>query len=224
MSYDLVKSVRDLIMQGVGDTPRLEYILDRLESGKYLFLSDQKYLENLLLSNQNKQPVITDPKIEVNYLKKFENNLRSLNEQLENTIKSKQKDQIKITSEHMRSLDDQNLREKYQNGSKNENLTLVLSVVLGFISLQGIGHMYIGKIARGLGILTLSLLLSSVGLSYFMGIITKDDIPSSINPFFIPLILTGYLGLYVFQILDGHKLCVTYNRYLSQHEQIPPWW
>ena len=107
---------------------------------------------------------------------------------------------------------------------KKEEVTLILSVVLGLISLQGIGYIYLGKIGRGVGILALSLLLFTLWISYATGVITKDSVPSFVSFYFLPITAIGYLGLYVFQILDSRKLCTVYNEYISQQGKRPPWW
>ena len=74
LAYELVKSIRGLIQQGVGDSARLEYILDRLEKGKVLYHSDKQYLENLLYPNETttEQPT----KLESNSLEKLNTELK----------------------------------------------------------------------------------------------------------------------------------------------------
>ena len=48
MSSDLIKSVIYLIESGKGDVGRLNYILNALQDGKTLFVSDKKYLDTLI--------------------------------------------------------------------------------------------------------------------------------------------------------------------------------
>ena len=48
MSSDLIKSVIYLIESGKGDVGRLNYILNVLQDGKTLFVSDKKYLDTLI--------------------------------------------------------------------------------------------------------------------------------------------------------------------------------
>ena len=225
MSYDLVRSVRNLMQQGIGDAPRLEYILDRLEKGKYLYLSDQKYLENLLSENEKTKP--HEAKGEPHSLEKLETDLKNLNSQLEKILEIRERSE-KASSDSLKSVEaptKQRIADVTVSTSrKSEDMALVLSVVLGLISLQGIGHIYIGKIARGAGILSLSLLLFTIWISYVTGIITKSSIPSFASFYFLPVVAVGYLGLYVFQILDSRKLCATYNEYISEQGKRPPWW
>ncbi len=48
LATDLIKTVLYLIDSGKGDIGRLNYILNRLQDGKPLFISDRKYLEPLI--------------------------------------------------------------------------------------------------------------------------------------------------------------------------------
>ncbi len=48
MSSDLVRSVLYLIESKKGDVGRLNYILNTLQDGKFLFISDKKYLDTLI--------------------------------------------------------------------------------------------------------------------------------------------------------------------------------
>jgi len=44
-----------------------------------------------------------------------------------------------------------NYSPQYQTGHKDESTTLILSIILGLIGLPGIGHMYVGKVGKGVG-------------------------------------------------------------------------
>src|SRR5260370_14810599 len=207
MAYELVKSIRKLIQQGVGDTARLEYILEMIEKGRDLYFSDKKYLDNLLYTNDTVVDEHEEIKTELHSLEKIETDIKKLNTQLQTILKNKQRaEKIKsdlvqrsIPPQTKPKLVDENIVTR-----KNEEITLVLAIVLGLVSLQGIGHIYIRKIARGIGILVLSLLLSTLCISY---LVVHISIPSFMSSFFLPLLVVGYLGLYIFQVLDSRKLC-----------------
>ncbi len=97
-----------------------------------------------------------------------------------------------------------NYSPQYQTGHKDESTTLILSIILGLIGLPGIGHMYVGKVGKGVGILIGSWILIAVGvLTLGIGFII-------------------YLILFIWQIFDSRTLCRQYNNYLSQHGR-PPW-
>ncbi|TLX78074.1 MAG: hypothetical protein E6L05_01595 [Thaumarchaeota archaeon] len=53
MSSDLIRSVLYLIESKKGDVGRLNYILNALQDGKSLFVSDKKYLDTLILTYIN---------------------------------------------------------------------------------------------------------------------------------------------------------------------------
>ncbi len=224
MSYEVIRTVRQLIESGIGDSARLVHILDRLEGGKYLYLSDQKYLENLLSSSEKilSKPATSEPQ----EFENLETELKDINVRLEKILQNKTSSEKNITdnaqagnigsSAKPSTIINEILRPK------SKEITLTLSVVLGLISLQGIGHIYLKKTAKGFGILVTSLIMSSLLFSYFSGFI-KNVIPSFPDAF-IPIMIGGYFGLYAFQILDSRKLCTNYNAYISEHMKLPPWW
>lgn len=222
LAYELVKSIRGLIEQGVGDSARLEYILGRLENGKFLYHSDKQYLENLLYTDE---PPKEQTNIETNSLEKLNIELKSLNSQLENILKNKNKTEKTPEVSKTQAETTPKLPEETPSiRPKREDMTLVLSVVLGLISLPGIGHIYIGKIARGVGILALSLLISTISVFDVTGIIPKSASQSFTSSYLLPIMIVGFLGLYIFQVLDSRKLCASYNRFVSEQGKEPPWW
>ena len=223
MSYDVIRTVRQLIESGIGESARLAHILDRLESGKYLYLSDQKYLENILSSSEkiSSKPATSEPQ----EFEDLETELKDINVRLEKILQTKARSEKNITANiQARNIDSAAKSSPITNEisrPKSEDITLALSVVFGLISLQGIGHIYLKKTAKGFGILVTSLIISSLLVSYFLGSI-KNSIPSFLDVFFIPILIGVYFGLYTFQILDSRKLCAKYNAYISEYKQIPP--
>ncbi len=226
MAYELVKSIRRLMQKGIGDAARLEYILDKVEKGKDLYFSDKTYLENLLYTNEMVTDEQTEIQTESHSLEKLETDIKRLNTQLENILKNKQRTEKTKSDHDISTIQTPNIPKSINENiikyHKNEAITLVLAVVLGLVSLQGVGYIYIGKIARGVGILVLSLLLSTLSVSYLIGI--KISILSFTSIYFLPILVVGYFGLYIFQTLDSIKLSVGYNEYVSEHGKRPPWW
>jgi hypothetical protein len=108
---------------------------------------------------------------------------------------------------------------------KNENTSLVLSIVLGLVGLSGIGHMYLGKIQKGAGILAVSFILIGLG-GYFLNIMLSQNMSNLLSIVYsfeiIPIV--GYFGLFTWQIFDAHKLCLKYNKYVSENGKLPLWW
>src|SRR5437879_9802507 len=60
MSEDLIKLVQDLINSKKGDEVRLGQILETLQNGNQLSLSDQQYLESLTASTPSEN-LISEP-------------------------------------------------------------------------------------------------------------------------------------------------------------------
>ena len=87
---------------------------------------------------------------------------------------------------------------------KSMGVTMVLTVVLGIVGLGGIGHLYLGKIIKGIVILIVGIIL------------------------LIITILTSGIGLIVlipyaiWVVYDSYKLCKRYNDDLEQTGR-PPW-
>jgi len=216
LSYDLIKSVQHLIDLQKGDASRLEYILDTLKERKYLYLSDQKYLENLLQQIQNEEKSEDETihsDVVVNELKKEIKNLREKLDKIETEKMSYYKETKKGEQKHEKTL------------QKNESITLALSIILGLVSLSGIGHMYLGKYAKGIGILVISFISIGSGMTFLMTPL------SSVSPNLIftsvhlgIIILIGYLGLFIYQIFDARKLCTIYNNHITEDGKPPSWW
>lgn len=100
--------------------------------------------------------------------------------------------------------------KKFERGPewKSESTTLILSIVLGIIGIQGIGHIYVGKLGKGIGILIGSLILFIVGIvtiGFGVGII----------------FLIIYLIMFFWQIFNSRTLCRQYNDSLEKNGTRP---
>ena len=87
---------------------------------------------------------------------------------------------------------------------KSMGVTMVLTVVLGIVGLGGIGHLYLGKIIKGIVLCIVGIILLVVT---FMTV-------------FIALIVLIPFALFV--IYDAYRLCKRYNNELEQTGR-PPW-
>ena len=86
---------------------------------------------------------------------------------------------------------------------KSMGVTMVLTIVLGFFGLGGIGHLYLGKIIKGIVLLIVGIILAIIGWLTIFGLI----------------ILLAF-ALYV--VYDAYRLCKRYNDVLEQTGR-PPW-
>ncbi|MDH3657006.1 MAG: site-specific integrase [Nitrosopumilus sp.] len=129
---------------------------------------------------------------------------------------------------------------------KSESATLVLSIVVGLFGIMGVGHLYIGKIRRGIIIMVIGFSLWTVVFIPFLFLGIGDEIEQSITAdmeflqysgglpqkdtsavligFVIAIMAVsiGYLVLYIWQIFDSRKLCKRYNQHLEK-EGKPLW-
>ena len=102
-----------------------------------------------------------------------------------------------------------NYNPQYQTGYKSMDTATILAAVLGFFGLCGIGHMYIGRVGRGVGLLIGILVLDVIGFATVMFLVG------------IPFLIAA-LAIYIWHIFDVRNLCREYNNYLSQNGR-PPW-
>jgi len=98
---------------------------------------------------------------------------------------------------------------------KNPGIAALLAAIIGLV-LLGIGHIYVGKITRGLVLLFTGLVLDGL-------LIASLFFSWLIFPIFFTIILgIAALALWVWSIYDAYKLAKQYNDYLRTYGK-PPW-
>jgi TM2 domain-containing membrane protein YozV len=116
---------------------------------------------------------------------------------------------------------------------KSEGITLVLSIVLGLMGLMGIGHIYVGKVKRGIIILIAGLFIWVIVFIPigFLSVLDEsqelsgEEIMTQIlGPMMGAMIIGGITGfaLFIWQILNARSLCMDYNMYCEKKGE-PPW-
>lgn len=115
---------------------------------------------------------------------------------------------------------------------KSEGVTLVLSIVLGLMGIMGIGHIYIGRVKRGIAILIGGILIWVV-VFIPIGFLSVLEDPENLSEeefmeqFFGPMIGAliiggiGGLALFIWQILNARSLCRDYNLYCEKQGKTP---
>ena len=116
---------------------------------------------------------------------------------------------------------------------KNAGLAAVLALIAGIFGIWGIGHIYIGKIGKGIVLLILGFLLTwvtSIFLLAPMGIffgIFFGAMHRGLSGFFMGLlgviaiwILVCFV-IFVWQVYDAYRLAKYYNEYVQQHGKEP---
>jgi TM2 domain-containing membrane protein YozV len=103
-----------------------------------------------------------------------------------------------------------------------------LAVILSFF-IMGVGQMYTGRIARGIGILVLSIFLGIIfGILVFATMTSNSYAYSNYNQNTSELVIftiifgIGLFILWVWQMSNAHSLCHKYNQHLLQYGR-PPW-
>ena len=243
LTMDLEK-VTKLLATGIGDRGRLEHIKKTLEDGKPLYDSDKRYLQNLINENSENltsidttldesETVLNSDSInQINYCNNCGNKL-STNSNFCSKCgaaiaattagdKVKQESQINTTPPH---------QPKFQRGPewKSMSTTTIFAVVLGLLGIQGVGHFYLGKIARGLVILLAPLILVTVGVSTLTTLTTALQYRYLDDSMFIVIAVFGfgigsiifYIVMFFWQIKDARKLCNHYNDYLEKYGKKP---
>jgi len=101
---------------------------------------------------------------------------------------------------------------------KSPGVAAVLAVVLGILGLMGIGHIYVGRIGRGIVLLIVGLILSVLTWgSFVLGFVT-------FGLGFIGFIIFGIvlLILWIWQIIDAYNLAKKFNVTVQETGK-PPW-
>jgi TM2 domain-containing membrane protein YozV len=101
---------------------------------------------------------------------------------------------------------------------KNPGIAALLAAILGIWGLMGIGHIYVGKIAKGVVFLIVGIILAGlVWVSFALGFLTLGF------GFIFTLIFAVILViLWIYQIVDAYNLAKMFNREVQSTGK-PPW-
>jgi TM2 domain-containing membrane protein YozV len=93
--------------------------------------------------------------------------------------------------------------------SKNPGVAALLAFLVG-IAFMGVGHIYVGKIGRGIVLLIAGLALRGLAFMFILGS-------------FITVIAIVILSLavWVWQTYDAYKLAKQFNAHVQQHGKAP---
>lgn len=116
---------------------------------------------------------------------------------------------------------------------KSEGVTLVLSIVLGLMGIMGVGHIYVGKVKRGIliligGFCIWVVVLIPIGLLAALQDsqeLSEEEVVAQIfGPMMGALVIGGIAGfaLFIWQIFNARSLCRDYNLYCEKKGE-PPW-
>lgn len=141
------------------------------------------------------------------------------------------KDELEKADETIEKMEEQIEKQEKITSSlnhyKSEGITLVLSIVLGLFGLMGIGHIYIGRVKRGIAILIGGFLIWAIvfiPVGFFSVLddpqtLTEEEIMTQLFGPMIGAMIIGGIGgfaLFIWQIINARSLCRDYNLYYEK--------
>ena len=116
--------------------------------------------------------------------------------------------------------------------TKNSGFAAVLALLLGFFGLWGVGHIYVGKLTKGIVLLALGVFFEwvigiSIGVGFFGSIFVEisDLYYFRYTPVALILGIIMWfaitIGGWVWQVYDAYHLAKSYNQYVQQHRRAP---
>jgi len=193
------KEIQNLIDDNIGDKQRLEYIRKSLHEEKKIYNSDQKYLSELLVKHSKDEDILE----RLEFLNPKKTEKEKTNTTFADNVEENTNDNSGFTQ---KDIDQVLLNTKI----KNEGTAFLLAIIFGILGLPGVGHIYIGKIKRGIGFI---LLMIPVGALAAVGMI--------FHPFFFISFLgiIVWLVVFIWQLKEVKKLCTRYNEHFLKTKE-----
>ena len=117
---------------------------------------------------------------------------------------------------------------------KNPGTTALLAFIGGVIALPGIGHIYVGKVGMGIGILIGGFILYALTISIIISVTSTRAYEAQYSPtgnvsalpidmmVAILVLVIGYTVLFIYQIIAATRLANKFNR-LAKTTGTNPW-
>ena len=102
--------------------------------------------------------------------------------------------------------------------TKNSGTATIIALLAGFFGFNGIGHIYIGKTAFGIGIMIIGWLLAILTGLGIAGLF--DDSPE-IGIGVLSFVGIAYLAYWIWQAYDANKKAKYYNEYVKKNGKEP---
>ena len=112
---------------------------------------------------------------------------------------------------------------------KSPGTAALIAFIGGIFGLQGIGHIYVGKVGRGIGILISGIIIFAllvITVVSMQSLLILDPNESSIGIGVILLMIllgVAYFVLWIWQIFNARKLAKKFNESVRT-TGIEPWW
>ena len=110
---------------------------------------------------------------------------------------------------------------------KNPGTTALLAFIGGIFALPGLGHIYVGKVGTGVGILIGGFVLYALTFTIIISVTStrayeaQYSTTGNISPMPIIMLITilvlviGYVVLFIWQIISATRLANKFNRFAS---------
>lgn len=117
---------------------------------------------------------------------------------------------------------------------KNPGTTALLAFIGGLLALPGIGHIYVGKVGTGIGILIGGFILYALTFSIIISVTSTRAYEAQYSPtgnasplpidmmVAILVLVIGYTVLFIYQIITATRLANKFNR-LAKTTGTNPW-
>ncbi len=209
MDLILAKEIQNLIDNNRGDTGRLEFILSSIKENKDIYNTDQKFLIDLLEKHSFDENIL-------DHLDFF------------NQKNMPKKETVTTFADNIQESDiSQNVIYDHKSLTpKSKRNATVLAVLVGILGIGGIGHLYIGKKARGLGFLFSNITVYLFGFAFFFFEYSPIiDMTWEVSEFFsfteLILLFLFFInsGIFIWQIIDVRKLCNKFNDHFIKTQE-----
>ncbi len=107
-------------------------------------------------------------------------------------------------------------------GYKVESTGILLALFPGLIGLSGIGHMYAGKVGKGVALLIGCIVLDIIGWGLVLSGFSLIVFGGGVLIWIGAVLLITYFGIWIWHIFDARNACREYNEYFAKYGQ-PPW-
>lgn len=105
---------------------------------------------------------------------------------------------------------------------KNNGLAFLIAIIAGVFGFCGIGHIYIGKVLRGVLIMFIGWIPFGIGILVFLAEFISQNDPMIQGLDLSMIFGIVYVILWIIQALDANRLAKKYNKYLMTNNK-PLW-
>lgn len=105
---------------------------------------------------------------------------------------------------------------------KNNGLAFLIAIIAGVFGFCGIGHIYIGKVLRGVLIMFIGWIPFGIGILVFLAEFISQNDPMMQGLDLSMIFGIVYVIMWIIQALDANRLAKKYNKYLMTNNK-PLW-